>query len=343
MRVGPTNSLTDVAGLRVGHHERTGDGWLTGTTVVLAPPEGAVAGVDVRGGAPGTRDTDALDPRNVVERAHAVVLTGGSAYGLASACGVADALGDAGIGFPVGVGVVPIVPAAVIFDLGRGGDARQRPGPDFGLAAYQNVSADAVPMGCVGAGTGAVVGALKGGVGSASARLSSGATVAAMVVVNAVGSAVDARTGELYGARFGLDGEFALRKPDENDLAAARTRAELGAHGGSRKAPLATTIGVIGTDLTLTKAHCAKIAGIGHDGLARALRPVHTMVDGDTLFTLSTTALPAPDPERMYELMEAAGDCVTRAVVHAVLAATSVKTPAVDLRSYADAFPSAVC
>jgi putative pantetheine hydrolase len=339
MRSGPKNSLTDVAGLRVGHHERIGAGWLTGTTVVLAPKDGAVAGVDVRGGAPGTRDTDALDPRNVVERVHAVVLTGGSAYGLASASGVTDALGDAGIGLAIGPDViVPIVPAAVIFDVGRGGNVRHRPGPDFGVAAYENArseaGANAVREGCVGAGTGAVVGGLKGAVGSASAELSCGGTVAALVVVNAVGSAVDVRNGELWGARYGFDGEFPVRTPDPKDVAEARERADR----SKRMTSLATTIGVIATDLTLTKAQCAKVAGIGHDGLARAIRPVHTMADGDSLFTLSTTARPAPDPVQLYELMEAAGDCVTRAVVRAMLAATSVEA----FRSYADAFPSAL-
>src|SRR5256885_9941710 len=160
MRPGPTNSLTDIEGLRVGHHQATGDGWLTGTTVVVAPKEGAVGGVDVRGGAPGTRDTEALDPRNVVERVHAVVLTGGSAYGLASVAGVMDALEEEGTGFEVPGAVVPIVPAAVIFDLGRGGDVRKRPDPEFGRKAYENAQTK-VEIGCVGAGTGAVIGGLK--------------------------------------------------------------------------------------------------------------------------------------------------------------------------------------
>jgi putative pantetheine hydrolase len=325
MRPGPTNSLTDVAGLRVGHHNATGDGWLTGTTVVVAPKEGAVAGVDVRGGAPGTRDTETLDPRNVVERIHAVVLTGGSAFGLASVAGVMDALEEEGTGFRAGEAVVPIVPAAVIFDLGRGGDVRKRPDPEFGRKAYENAKTT-VEQGCVGAGTGAVVGGLKGAVGTASTTLASGATVAVLVVVNAAGSAVDPRTGELYGARFGLDGEFDLKTPtDLPEPTGWRTQ-------------LATTIGVIATDLTLTKAQCAKLSGIGHDGLARAINPVHTMVDGDTLFTLSTATRSAPEQLEMWELMAAAGDCVTRGVVHALLAATSVP----GYRSYADAFPSAI-
>ncbi|PZF99886.1 P1 family peptidase, partial [Nonomuraea aridisoli] len=137
MRPGPTNSLADVAGLRIGHAHRVGDGYRTGTTVVLAPADGAVAGVDVRGAAPGTRETELLDPRNLVERVHAVVLSGGSAFGLSAACGVMDRLADAGIGYPVAGGAVPIVPAAVIFDLGRGGSFRAVPDATFGTAAYQ--------------------------------------------------------------------------------------------------------------------------------------------------------------------------------------------------------------
>src|SRR5690606_13609315 len=187
--------------------------------------------VDVRGGGPGTRETDLLDPRNLVERAHAIVLSGGSAYGLAAATGVMERLADAGIGFPVGAGqrqVVPIVPGAVIFDLGRGGDFRATPGAEFGAAAYDAASDGPVPLGTVGAGAGAVAGGLKGGVGSASAVLDDGSTVAALAVVNAVGSTVDPGSGELYGARFGLPGEFdGLRVPDEAERAAALAASEL--------------------------------------------------------------------------------------------------------------------
>ena len=195
---GPTNSLTDVDGIRVGHAQRVGDGWLTGTTVVLAPPHGAVGGVDVRGGGPGTRETDLLDPRNLVERVHAVVLSGGSAFGLAAADGVMGRLARDGVGFPMGGpgDVVPIVPGAVIFDLGRGGVFANRPGPAMGESAYDAATAAAPApgspgQGCVGAGTGAVAGGLKGGVGTASAVLSDGSTIAALVVVNALGSSVD--------------------------------------------------------------------------------------------------------------------------------------------------------
>ena len=334
MQPGPTNTLIDVPGVHVGHHTLTGAGWLTGTTVVLAPAGGAVGGVDVRGGGPGTRETDLLDPRNVVERVDAVVLCGGSAYGLAAADGVVRALGAAGRGFPVGAGpgeVVPIVPAAVIFDLGRGGVFGHHPDASSGAAAVAAAGGEPVRQGAVGAGTGAVAGSLKGGVGSASAVLADGTTVAALVVVNAAGSAVDPATGELYGARFGLPGEFGdLRAP---------TAAEVTAAALTAPAPtLATTIGVIATDATLTKAQCAKTAGIGHDGLARAIRPVHTMRDGDTLFTLATGTRPAPP---LDDLLTAAGDCVTRAVVHAMLAARTVRTPGGTWPAYREVFPSA--
>ena len=346
-RPAPSGTLTDVAGLRVGHLTRIGHGWLSGTTVVLAPEGGATAGVDVRGGGPGTRETDLLDPRATVERVHALVLTGGSAYGLAAAAGVTDRLGRAGVGLPVGGpgAVVPIVPAAVVFDLGRGGDFAARPDPELGAQAYE-VAAGAggegpVALGCVGAGTGAVTGGLKGGIGSASAVLPGGGTVAALAVVNAAGSAVDPGSGELYGARFGLPGEFPLRRPAAAELRSARGAAEGALRPGRLPPPLATTLGVLATDATLTKAQCARVAAMGHDGMARAIRPVHTPFDGDTVFTLATGARPALDPERFYALLIAAGDCFTRAVVHAMLAATSVETPAGRWRCYREAFPSA--
>ncbi|MDN5896560.1 MAG: P1 family peptidase, partial [Nocardioides sp.] len=248
---GPTNSITDVPGLRVGQAERTGDGWLSGTTVVLPPPEGAVAGVDVRGGGPGTRETDLLDPRNLVDRVHAVVLTGGSALGLAAVDGVVQRLFAAGIGFPMGGpgDVVPIVPAAVLFDLGRGGVFANHPAADLGAAAY-DAAGTVIAPGTHGAGTGARVGGLKGGVGTASATLPDGTTIGAIVAVNAVGSTVDPTTGELYAARHCLPGDLpALQLPDENDLAAARAAAA--SDPAPLKPALATTIGVIATDATL--------------------------------------------------------------------------------------------
>jgi len=355
LRPGPTNSLTDVAGILVGHADRSGDGWLSGTTVVLAPRVGAVGGVDVRGGGPGTRETDVLDPRNLVERVHAVTLSGGSAFGLAAADGVMRRLFEAGVGHRVGRPgeVVPIVPGAAIFDLGRGGDFAKRPGAAMGEEAYEaalSSRARPVPIGVVGAGTGATAGGLKGAVGSASVVLADGTTVAALVVVNAVGSCVDPLTGELYAARFGLSGEFSgLLLPDADEVAAARAAAEAidpgGRSGRHGRDAFATTIGVVATDATLTKAQCAKVSGIAHDGMARGIRPVHTMFDGDTVFTLATGDRVAPDPPTshvaFHALLDAAGDCFTRAVGHAMLAAESVQTPAGRWRSYRDVSPPA--
>lgn len=321
--------------MRVGHYQRVGDGWLTGSTCILAPAGGATGGADVRGGAPGTRETDLLDPRNVIEHVDAIVLSGGSAFGLAAADGVMHELALAGIGFQIGAPgqVVPIVPAAVIFDLLRGGQYWTRPDASFGQEAYADaLVSDETAQGCVGAGTGAKLGGLKGGIGSASQLLPDGGTVAALVVANAFGSAVDAVTGELYAARFGLPGEF-------DDLHPHVARAE----GGEAK-PVwpgaddirpgrATTLAVIATDATLTKAQCQKVAGVGHDGLARAVRPVHTMLDGDTIFTLATGSRDAPDAVGMHGILEAAADCVTRAIGHAALAAH----PLGDMPSYRDA------
>lgn len=346
-RPGPTNSLVDVAGLRVGHCTRDEPGWLTGVTVVLAPDGGAVAGVDVRGGGPGTRETDLLDPRNLVDRVNAVVLGGGSALGLAAADGVMGALLDDGIGWPMGLPghVVPIVPSAILFDLGRGGTWGNHPRAEDGRAAYASASSSAVGQGCVGAGTGAKAGGFKGGIGSASVVLESGTTVAALIAVNAVGSAVEPATGLPYAVGLGLGEEFAhVGRPSDVEIEASRAAAQAVPANAGRPG-MATTIGVIATDATLTKGQCQKMAGIGHDGYARALKPVHTLFDGDTLFTLATGERPAPDPVEQTLLMEAGADCVARAIVHALLAASSVDRSAdggVVLRSWSDAFPSAL-
>lgn len=346
-RTGPTNTLTDVPGIRVGHAERIGDGWLSGTTVVLAPEGGACAGVDVRGGGPGTRETDLLHPGNVVQRVDAIVLSGGSAFGLAAADGVVRRLFDAGVGLPVGGPgeVVPVVPGAVIFDLGRGGDFSARPDATLGAAACDAALAHgdaAVRLGVVGAGTGAKAGGLKGGVGSASVLLDDGTTVAALAVVNAVGSCLDPRTGQLYAAHYDDADEFAhLFRPAGEDVSAARNDGLLEPSAAALTASLATTIGVVATDATLTKAQCGKVSGIAHDGMARAIRPVHTMFDGDTVFTMATGAREAPDLTAFQQLLDAAGDCFTRAIGRALLAAVTVETPAGRWRSYRDVFPSA--
>ncbi|MEU1519715.1 P1 family peptidase [Streptomyces sp. NPDC005811] len=336
------DALTDIAGVRVGHATRAGDGWLTGTTVVLAPEGGAVAAVDVRGGGPGTKETDALDPRNVVQRVDAVVLTGGSAYGLDASSGVMAWLEERGRGVPVGVDpahVVPVVPAACVFDLGRGGDFRARPGAELGRAAVEAAAASApgapVPEGGVGAGTGAAVGPMKGGIGSASVVLGSGITVAALVVANAVGSVTDPETGVLYGELF--QGRVEYPEARVHELARQRL-----AESAARNAPppLNTTLAVVATDAELTKAQAQKLAGTAHDGIARAVRPVHLLHDGDTVFTLATGARPlAPaHPLALNGILAAGADVVTRAIVRAVRAAGSVAGPGGAWPSYTELY-----
>ncbi|MFE7130028.1 P1 family peptidase [Streptomyces sp. NPDC057638] len=339
---GPRDALTDVAGLRVGHAQVPGERALSGTTVVLAPEGGAVAAVDVRGGGPGTRETDALDPRNLVQRIDAVVLTGGSAYGLDAAGGVMAWLEERGRGVRVGGPdqVVPVVPAACLFDLGRGGDWRARPDAATGRAAAEDAARTGpgapVAMGAVGAGTGAVVGGFKGGVGTASMVLAeSGATVAALVVVNAAGSAVDPLTGVLYGRL--LEGPVTAPAPGRHQEAQRRL-AEAVAAGGPP--PLNTTLAVVATDADLSRAQAQKLAGTAHDGLARAVRPVHLLNDGDTVFTLATGTVPLPgeSPFALNEVLAAGADTLTRAVVRAVLAATGVVGPGGSFPSYRELY-----
>ncbi|MFB7112332.1 P1 family peptidase [Streptomyces sp. NPDC056190] len=336
------DALTDVEGVRVGHATCTGGGWLTGTTVVLAPEGGAVAAVEVRGGGPGTKETDALDPRNLVRTVEAVVLTGGSAYGLDAASGVMAWLEERGRGVRVGPDpshVVPVVPAACVFDLGRGGDFRARPDAVTGRAAVEAAAASEVggrvPEGCVGAGTGAAVGPLKGGVGTASTVLDSGITVAALAVANAVGSAVDPETGVLYGELF----QGPVDYPDTRVHEAARRRL---AEAAARNAPppLNTTLAVVATDADLTKAQAQKLAGTAHDGIARAVRPVHLLNDGDTVFALATGARPLDpgSPLALNEILTAGADQVTRAIVRAVRAAEAVTGPGGDWPAYEELY-----
>ncbi|MEU0133158.1 P1 family peptidase [Streptomyces sp. NPDC006296] len=375
-RTGPRNALTDVPGLRVGHAARTGDGWLTGVTAVLAPDGGMAAAVDVRGGGPGTRETDALDPRNLVARIDAVVLTGGSAFGLDAASGAAAWLEERGRGFRVGAGpaqVVPVVPAAALFDLGRGGLWTARPGAELGREALEAAAAaeegGPVRQGIAGAGTGAVAGGMKGGVGTASIVLPSGATVAALVAVNASGSLLDPSTGALYGAWTGVGDEFrahGLRHPLPDAALHARAQERLAAaREESRRRQtdevrqLNTTLAVVATDAALTRAQAQKLAGTGHDGLARAIRPVHLLTDGDTVFALSTGRLPltgagegeAEAEDRtgwrahtevaaVNEILAAGADVLSRAVVHAALAARTTDTPGGLFPSYLDLYGS---
>ncbi|MFD4877506.1 P1 family peptidase [Streptomyces sp. NPDC058420] len=337
------DALTDVAGVRVGHATRAGDGWLTGTTVVLAPEGGAVAAVDVRGGGPGTKETDALDPRNLVQRVDAIVLTGGSAYGLDAASGVMAWLEEQGRGVRVGADplhVVPVVPAACVFDLGRGGTFKARPDASTGRAAVEAAAISGpgvrVREGCVGAGTGAVVGRLKGGIGTASIVLESGITVAALVVANAAGSATDPETGVLYGELF--QGGRA-KYPDPQVHEAARQRLTE-ATAKNTPPPLNTTLAVVATDATLTKAQAQKLAGTAHDGIARAVRPVHLLNDGDTVFTLATGTRPlnAQNPLALNEVLAAGAETVTRAIVRAVRAAEPVEGPGGTWPSYEELY-----
>lgn len=335
-------SITDVGGILVGHHHRLdpdaalGAGWASGSTVVLAPP-GTVGAVDGRGGAPGTRETDLLDPINTVRHVDAVVLTGGSAYGLAAADGVMSWLEEHGRGVAMDGGVVPIVPAAVIFDLPVGG-WNCRPTAEFGRAAVDSAGAE-FALGTVGAGVGARVGVLKGGVGTASTTLESGVTVGALVVVNAAGDAVDPATGLPWMSEYVE--EFGLIAPPADQLAGyADLRSEL--------SPLNTTIAVIATDAALSPAGCRRIAVAAHDGLARTIRPCHTPLDGDTVFALATGAVTVPpDPKTpvamspetvlVTQVGAAAADCLARAVVVGLLAAESVA----GIPTYRDMLPGA--
>lgn len=318
-----------IPGFSIGHATLDGPGWLTGTTVVLAP-DGAVGGVDVRGGGPGTRETDLLAPVAFMETVHAVVLTGGSAFGLAAADGVMAGLAADGVGFPVRTPdadrpgtVVPIVPAAVIFDLGRGGHVDHRPGPATGRRAYEAAKAahaadEAVPpTGTVGAGTGAICGGLKGGFGYAEMAATSGAPwrIAAAVVANPVGPAWNPATGRLWAD---TDALLPAPSPAERRALAEERRRHIPS--------LNTTIGVVLTDAPLVKSEATKVAQVGHDGLARAVRPVHSLADGDTLFCLASgTATATEDAVARFSLINGllarAADVVSRACVEAVLAA----------------------
>ncbi|QGF24430.1 P1 family peptidase [Raineyella fluvialis] len=284
-----------IDGFSIGHHQARGEGWLTGTTVVLAL-DGAVGGVDVRGGGPGTRETDSLDPMAMVHRVNATVLTGGSAFGLAAADGVMRGLEERGVGFEVPTpwvagadAVVPIVPAAVIFDLGRGGDLVNRPDEAFGRRALEAALAadhgpdDRPPVGSVGAGTGALCAGLRGGFGYAERRAGP-FRVGVALVLNASGPAVDDRTGRPWADSLGV-----LPAPS-----AAEREAIAAAMARVPSLPLNTTIAAVLTDAPLDKAQATKVAQVAHDGLARAVRPVHRMIDGDTIFCLASGTVDHP-------------------------------------------------
>lgn len=311
-------AITDVAGIRIGHH--TDARRPTGCTVVLTEA-GATGGVDVRGASPGTRETDLLDPVNAVDRVHAILLAGGSAFGLDAATGVVDWLAARGAGVAVGPARVPIVPAAILFDLWLG-DPTIRPDAASGRAACEAASAQPPAEGSVGAGAGATVGklwgianAMKGGVGTASLRIGT-TTVGALIVVNAIGDVFDPGTGQpLAGARAA----------DGRTLAGTTARLLSGDLPPALVPGLATTIGVVATDAALGKADCRRLAQCAHDGLARTIDPVHTRFDGDTIFALATGRVAAP--AHPVVLGAAAAAVTAAAVLRAVLAARGVSAP----------------
>ena len=297
-------TLTAIDGIKVGH--ATDATARTGCTVILCPA-GATAGVDVRGAAPGTRETDALRSGRLVQKAHAVLLTGGSAFGLDAAGGVVQYLEEQNVGFPAGPVRVPIVPAAVIFDLAVG-DAKVRPDREMGYQACQSATDKAVAMGAIGAGKGATVGkapgvsSSPGGVGSACKYLDSGLIVAAITVVNALGNVVHPKTGEILagGKENGGFVEITERLLDANIVPGTNT-----------------TIGVVATNATLTPAEANRVAEMAHDGMARAIRPSHTMFDGDTLFALATGTHTRSSVNAVGIL---AAEVVAEAIVNAVTA-----------------------
>lgn len=315
----PHGSITDVPGIRVGHADDAEA--LTGCTVVLCP-RGAVGGVDQRGGAPGTRETDPLRPMHLVQQVHAVLLSGGSAFGLDAASGVVRYLEERGVGFDVRVARVPIVPAAILFDLALG-RSHIRPTAAMGYAACRSASKSAPRQGNAGAGMGATVGkilgmarAMKGGIGSASVVLGGGAVIGALVAVNAFGDVVDPEKGEiLAGAR--LARSRAGRRFADSVAVMRRHRGGPLRRFGRRRAN--TVIGVVATNAALTKEGANTVAVMAHDGIARAVRPAHTLVDGDTLFTLSTGRKPVD-----VNIVGAwAAEVVAQAIVNAVRHARS--------------------
>ena len=311
--------LTDVAGVKLGHY--TLSQRPTGCTVVLVE-DGAVAGADVRGSAPGTRETDLLRPVSLVDHIHAVVLAGGSAFGLAAAEGVVRYLEESGIGFLTSAAKVPIVPAAILYDLGVG-DPSVRPSAECGYLAAKAATSGPVAEGNVGAGAGATVGkltgpgrAMKSGLGTASIRLPSGLTVAAVVAVNALGDIIDPQTNQVVAG---------LRTEDGRRLADSRGRLRSAgathSQGGQN-----TTIGIIATNARLTKVPVTKVAQMAHDGFARAINPVHTPYDGDTIFALATGTYQEDGPALagVLHIGALAAEVMAEAIVRAGRAAVSI-------------------
>ncbi len=307
-------AITDISGIKVGHY--TDLKAVTGCTVVLYE-EGAIGGVDVRGSAPGTRETDLLRPMNLVEKVHAILLSGGSAFGLEAAGGVMRYLEEKGVGYDTPAGKVPIVPAAILFDLNIGSSS-VRPGPAEGYTACHNASNVEVAEGCIGAGTGATVGKLlgpqqatKSGLGMASEEVAPGVMVAALVVVNAFGDVIDPKTGKILAG---------ARQPDSKAFAnSAQLLRGLGCSLPSEP-PSSTTIGVVATNAGLNKEQINKVAQMAQDGVARAVNPCHTMYDGDAIFALSL----GQQRSDINIIGSVAADVVSTAITRAVMLAKSM-------------------
>ncbi len=321
--VGGTNTILDVNNISVGHFARTDPPYLTGCSVVVfdAPTR---AGVDVGGSAPGTRETDALDPGALVEYIDAVLFSGSSAFGLDAAGGVMRYLQHKGRGFKVAqsdLGVVPIVPTATIFDLGRGGSFEALCDVDFGVRACEAASKEALAQGSVGAGVGAYSGGVKGGVGSASAVLGNGTVVASLCVINSRGSIFNRSTRGLHSISLELDEEFSSYDPKE----------VFNGNHVTKESNFNTTVALVATNLKLSRSELRVMARVAHDGLARSVRPIHTYFDGDTIFSASVgedDSLLENLPrglrlEALSMLFEAGADTLSRAVIHGVMRANA--------------------
>ncbi len=329
---GPTNSITDVPGLKVGHFTRSDSGYRSGTTVIRTE-QGATAGYSQMGGAPGTKETDLLKPGGQVRAVQAIVLSGGSAFGLDAATGVMQWMEERNFGVRVGGGVVPIVPAAILMDLGRGGEFKKRPDATFGYKAADAASTAPVKSGRIGMGMGA-----GWGMGTASVKLSNGYTVAAIVGLNPAGSPVDPRTCLPLGLFLELGSEFNVVPPKAEECQAAAT-GRGGPEDGSDNAPRNTTIALVATDAPLFDLEAGRMAEIANAGLARSIRPIHGIGDGDTVFGMATTP---PDKQLgnadLQAIFNAGADALGRAVVHAVLESEKVGNSRLG---YCQQYPSA--
>lgn len=317
MTPGPQNAITDIEGLKVGHAQ---DDRLKSGVTVLTANAPFTASVSVQGGAPGTRETDLLAPDKSVAQVDALVLSGGSAYGLEACAGVVAGLRAQGRGYRVGDAVIPLVPGAIIFDLLSGGDQgwTDTPYPALGRAAFE-AATGSTPIGTIGAGTGAMTAMMKGGLGTASLTLDNGITVGALVAANPMGSVTTPGDKHFWAAPFEIDGEFGGLGPDPG--------AGLGHSLDSRKLTAMleranTTIAIVATDATLDKAQCQRVAIAAHDGIARACVPAHSPGDGDLVFSVSTSARPMSSPQDLTMIGHAAALCLSRAIARGVYAAT---------------------